>query len=165
MKSFLQNSILFLVASAIGIGGIELGLRIWSAELLAMGSSYVFHRFDPVLGWDNLANAQGQFSRLEFSYHVKINSSGMWDDEIKPKAPGEFRVAVLGDSFTWGVGTPYGERFTEVMEARDRRIERSQFRCARLFTNPDTCCSSIASSNTSRTTLSSRIARTTYSIT
>ena len=55
MKSFLQNSLLFLVASAIGLGGVELGLRVWGTEVIGMGSAFVFFRFDPVLGWDRSA--------------------------------------------------------------------------------------------------------------
>ena len=51
----------------------------------------------------------------------------MYDAEVAPKAPGEFRVAVLGDSFTWGFGVPYGERFTEIVEARDRKINVLNF--------------------------------------
>jgi len=127
MKSVLQNAALFLTASLIALGGIELGLRIWGPDVLAIGNQFVFFQFDPVLGWDNLPNAQGRFSRTEFSYPVKINSDGMWDDEVKPKAPDEFRVAVLGDSFTWGIGAAYGERFTEVVEARDRNVNVLNF--------------------------------------
>jgi hypothetical protein len=92
-----------------------------------MGSAFTFHRFDPVLGWDNLAGAEGQFIRLEFSYPVRINADGLWDADIRARRPGEFRVAVLGDSFTWGLGAAYGERFTEVVEARNPRINVLNF--------------------------------------
>ena len=51
----------------------------------------------------------------------------MWDAEVPPKAENEFRVAVLGDSFTSGLGAGYGERFTEVVEARNRRINVLNF--------------------------------------
>jgi len=127
MKSVLQNTALLVVASLVALAGIELGLRIWGPDVLAMGNQFVFFQFDPVLGWDNIPNAQGRFSRAEFSYPVKINSNGMRDAEIKPKAPGEFRVAVLGDSFAWGVGAAYGERFSEMVEARDPKINVLNF--------------------------------------
>src|ERR1017187_8554500 len=127
MKSTLQNAALFLISCLIMLGGVEVGLRIWGPDVLAMGNQYVFYHFDPVLGWDNLPNMQGQFSRSEFSYPVKINSNGLWDAEIKPKQPGEFRVAVLGDSFTWGLGVAYGGRFTEVAEALEPKINVLNF--------------------------------------
>jgi hypothetical protein len=127
MKSALQNIGIFLISCLIAVAGVELGLRIWGTDVLAMGNQYVFYQFDPALAWDNIPNAQGQFSRAEFSYPVKTNSIGMWDAEIKEKRPDEFRVAVLGDSFAWGIGARYGERFTEVVEARDPRINILNF--------------------------------------
>jgi hypothetical protein len=127
MKRFLQNAAIFLTSCLIALGGIELALRAWGPDVIRMGSAFTFHRFDPVLGWDNLAGAQGQFIRLEFSYPVKINSDGLWDAEVRDKRAGEFRVAVLGDSFAWGLGAPYGERFTEVIEARNPRINVLNF--------------------------------------
>jgi hypothetical protein len=127
VKRVLQNTAIFLTACLIALGGIEIGLRIWGPDVLRMGSAFTFHRFDPALGWDNLAGAEGRFSRLEFSYPVRINAAGLWDADIRPKAQGEFRVAVLGDSFTWGLGVPYGERFTEVIETRHPRINVLNF--------------------------------------
>jgi hypothetical protein len=118
MKSFLQNAAVLVVSCLIALAGIEVALRIWGPDVLALGNQYAFYRFDPVLGWNNLPNAQGRYSRSEFSYPVKINSIGMWDAEIESKRADEFRVAVLGDSFTWGVGVPSGERFTEIAETR-----------------------------------------------
>lgn len=116
MKAFLQNVGVMIVASLIALIGIEIGLRIWGPDVLVLGNQNVFFKFDPVLGWANLPNIHGQFSRIEFSYPVEINSIGMRDEEIAAKRKDEFRVAVLGDSFTWGVGVAYGERFTERVE-------------------------------------------------
>ncbi len=126
MKTTLQNPVV-LASCLIALAGIEGALRIWGPDVLAMGNQYVFYRFDPVLGWSNLPGAKGQFSRLEFSYPVEINAIGMWDREVAPKRSDEFRVAVLGDSFTWGIGAAYGERYTEVVEALDPRINVLNF--------------------------------------
>jgi lysophospholipase L1-like esterase len=127
MKRALQNTAIFLVSCLVALVGIEIGLAFWGPDVIRMGSAFTFHRFDPVLGWDNLEGATGQFTRLEFSYPVRINANGMWDAEIEPKAPSEFRVAVLGDSFTWGLGAAYGTRFTEVVEVRNPRINVLNF--------------------------------------
>jgi lysophospholipase L1-like esterase len=127
MKAFLQNVGLMIVASLIALAGIEIGMRIWGNDVLVLGNQNVFFKFDPVLGWANLPNMHGQFSRIEFSYPVEINSIGMWDAEIADKRKDEFRVAFLGDSFTWGVGVAYGERFTEVVEAQNPIINALNF--------------------------------------
>jgi lysophospholipase L1-like esterase len=114
VKTALQNAAVALVATLISLAGIEICLRVWGPEVVALGDVYVFYRYDPVLGWDNLPNAQGYLTRAEYSTEVSNNSLGMRDVEIGERRPGEYRVAFLGDSFTWGVGVSYGERFTEV---------------------------------------------------
>jgi lysophospholipase L1-like esterase len=127
MKAVILNIVVLLGACLVALAGVEGALRIWGTDVLAMGNQYIFYRFDPVLGWSNLPGAKGQFSRLEYSYPVAINSQGLWDREVEPKREGEFRVAVIGDSFTWGVGTPYGQRFTEVIEDLNPRINVLNF--------------------------------------
>ena len=127
MKAWLQNIALLAVSRIIAIGGIEIGLRIWGPDVLALGNQYVFYQFDPVLGWTNLPGAHGQFSRLEYSYAVSINALGMRDQPVGPKQSGVERVAFVGDSFTWGVGVADGERFTEVVERLDPYIEALNF--------------------------------------
>ncbi len=122
MKPALQNAGIVLVSCLICIAGIEMGLRIWGPEVLTLGNQQVFHQFDPVLGWALIPHAKGRLSRLEYSYPVNINSLGMWDAEVQSKRPDEFRVVMLGDSFTWGNGVGFGERFTEVVEAVNPRV-------------------------------------------
>ncbi|HEV3185601.1 MAG TPA: SGNH/GDSL hydrolase family protein [Xanthobacteraceae bacterium] len=127
MKAALQNAAVFLVATVIALVGIEICLRVWGPEVLALGNVYVFYEFDPVLGWNNLPNAHGRLNNPEYSIEVSNNSLGMRDVAIGDKRPGEFRVAFLGDSFTWGVGASYGERFTEVVAPGDGKIRSLNF--------------------------------------
>jgi lysophospholipase L1-like esterase len=127
MKAVLQNVGVSLVATLIALAGIEICLRIWGPEVLTLGNPYVFYQYDPVLGWANRPNAQGWLSRGEFRIAVSNNSEGMRDAEVGDKRPGEFRVAFLGDSYTWGMGAAYGERFTEVIERQDPRIRTLNF--------------------------------------
>src|ERR1043166_4536141 len=114
LRTALQNAAVVVVATLISLAGIEICLRVWGPEVVALGDIYAFYRYDPVLGWDNLPNAHGYLTRAEYSTEVSNNSVGMRDVEIGAKRPGEYRAAFLGDSFTWGVGVSYGERFTEV---------------------------------------------------
>jgi hypothetical protein len=127
VKTALQNAAVVLVATLISLAGIEICLRVWGPEVVALGDIYVFYRYDPVLGWDNLQNAHGYLTRAEYSTEVSNNSLGMRDVEIGAKRPGEYRVAFLGDSFTWGVGVSYGERFTEVAGKLDADIRPLNF--------------------------------------
>jgi hypothetical protein len=127
VKTALQNAAVVIVATFISLAGIEICLRLWGPEVVALGDINVFHRFDPVLGWDNLPNAHGYLTRAEYSTEVSNNSLGMRDVEVGAKQPGEYRAAFLGDSFTWGVGVSYGERFTEVVGQRDKNIRALNF--------------------------------------
>ncbi len=85
-------------------------------DVLAMGNQFLFYRFDDRLGWSNTPGSSGNFARSEYRHHIIINSLGMRDRE--PPSPNlyQYRIAVMGDSFTWGVGADYGERFTEILE-------------------------------------------------
>jgi lysophospholipase L1-like esterase len=127
LKTALQNAAVAIVATIISLAGIEICLRVWGPEVLALGDIYVFYRYDPVLGWDNLPNAHGYLTRAEYRTEVSNNSLGMRDVEIGEKQPDEYRVAFLGDSFTWGVGVSYGERFTEIAEKLDPNIRSLNF--------------------------------------
>jgi lysophospholipase L1-like esterase len=127
MTARLQNLALFVASSLICLFVIEVSLRIWGPEVLALGNQYVFYKFDPVLGWTNLPESRGRFSRIEFSFPVEINALGMRDKEVEARRSDEFRVAFQGDSFTWGVGAAYGERFTEVVESLDPSINALNF--------------------------------------
>lgn len=118
MRDFWKNAAVFGVSSLVALAGIEIGLRTIGRDL-ALGNHYSFYRFDPVLGWTNTPGEAGTYSRPEFTYPVSNNSLGMREAEIGDKQPGDKRVAVLGDSFVWGVGAADGQRFTEIVEKLD----------------------------------------------
>ena len=123
MKSWIKNTILLIMAWAIALGGTELALRLFGDNVLALGNQFVFYRFDPKLGWSNNPNSRGYLTRAEYSIPVEINSVGMRDREPPPRVEGRKRIAVLGDSFVWGVGARYGERFTEVLQRKLPRFD------------------------------------------
>ncbi len=47
---------------------------------------------------------------------VSVNRYGYRDRETGPKDPNRYRIAVIGDSFTWGQGIEARERFTNLIE-------------------------------------------------
>jgi hypothetical protein len=66
-------------------------------------------------------------NRVEFDTRVAINRQGLRGPEIGPKAPGTFRVLVLGDSFAFGVGAQaeetYPAQLQRILRSRGTRAE------------------------------------------
>jgi lysophospholipase L1-like esterase len=47
---------------------------------------------------------------------IRANALGFREREIGAKASGRYRIAIVGDSFTWGQGIEERERFSDVLE-------------------------------------------------
>lgn len=128
-ERFAKGSLLLLstlLALALGEGAIRL-----LKPGLARGPDPIrnpFWRYDPELGWSHRPGAEGTFSRNEFSHHVRINSAGWRDRErTLERQTGLFRLAVLGDSFTWGHGVEDEQVYTRVLERLMTGVEVLNF--------------------------------------
>ena len=112
---------LALLFLGISLSVIEVAYR-WILESqgftrTATSDQYQFYRYDSELGWANAPGLAGIFERPEFSYPIQINQHGMRQREIATQKPaGTTRIAVLGDSFVWGIGVPDEDRLTELVE-------------------------------------------------
>ncbi len=111
-----------VVASVlVAIGLCELGARLAEGPrppVAATPDQYEFYRFDDVLGWSQAPGTRGTFQRAEFTHPVSVNDHGMRYRAVsKRRTPGVARIAVLGDSFTWGLGVRVEDRLTERAEA------------------------------------------------
>jgi lysophospholipase L1-like esterase len=96
---------------------MEAAARMLRSSIEPTGNQYVFYQFDPLLGWVNQPNVTGIYRRAEFSYPLVTNRHGMrYRDVNLVRSEGVYRVAVLGDSFTWGIGVADKDRFTERVE-------------------------------------------------
>jgi hypothetical protein len=117
---FFQNALLVAVSLMLSLLIAEVIVRITplgNIYVAETGNQYKFYEFDNRLGWKNAVGRHGQYTRGEFSYGISINSNGMRYREIPPQKPaGVIRVAVLGDSFVWGIGVSDQDRFTEKVE-------------------------------------------------
>jgi len=51
-------------------------------------------------------------------FPVRINTLGMRGPDVPPKQPGEWRILLLGDSYTFGWGVPFEETIGARLEAR-----------------------------------------------
>ena len=73
---------------------------------------------EPVAGIWHQPDASFDDDRQCFEAHLESNSMGARDRERTRQLPGQERVVVLGDSLIEGLGVEYGDRVTEVLEAR-----------------------------------------------
>ena len=102
LRSFIVRIIFRLIFSAIVLAlmlvASEYALRYWFRHVRSSG------------------NAAGYFAQAR-QVEVVRNSLGYRDREPPPKDPSRYRIAVIGDSFTWGQGVEASERFSNRIEA------------------------------------------------
>jgi hypothetical protein len=78
---------------------------------------YFFVESDPVLNHKFSPNGRGRHKTNEFDVGYIINSIGLRDVEFAVgKAPGVFRILMLGDSFTEGNGVSMEQTFSKQLE-------------------------------------------------
>ena len=73
---------------------------------------------DDVIGYRLAPNQSVVYATREFTTPIATNAQGVRDDDIGPKAPGERRVVVLGDSLVLAVQVPHEATFCARLEAR-----------------------------------------------
>lgn len=108
--------LLLVVAAQFGI--FEAALRMWGSSEAAPAFQGLFTG-DPKVGYRLKPNARVRFTTSEFDTEIAINSSGLRDDrELGPKAPGERRIVLLGDSLVLSVQVPLEQTFGKLLEQR-----------------------------------------------
>ena len=132
-KESLFRLILVLISIFIALIIAEAGCRLLLVNehqysVSATGNQYEFYQFDPKLGWSNTPGASGVYRRREFAYRITINEHGMRQHQVaKKKESSTFRIAVLGDSFVWGIGVNDEDRLTELLEEMLPNVEVLNF--------------------------------------
>jgi len=98
----------------------EFGLRAASFAMNKVrGSTY-----DPELGWRLVAGITKKDYQWCDQLPATTNSAGWRDAEHTLEKPnGVTRIVALGDSFTFGYGVDFGQRFTEFLEESMSRAE------------------------------------------
>ncbi|MDR1702467.1 MAG: SGNH/GDSL hydrolase family protein [Sporomusaceae bacterium] len=119
MKNWLKNLLLMMVVIIGMVIILEFAAQFLISKKLInpiiFGDSETY-MFDAKLGWAIEPNTEGIHNSREFEYPIKNNSFGMRYKEFsKEKNTGTYRVAVLGDSFTWGF-MEESKRFTDKAE-------------------------------------------------
>ncbi|MCC6669862.1 MAG: SGNH/GDSL hydrolase family protein [Planctomycetes bacterium] len=111
--SWLRRALLLAAAGLAALGAGEIGLRL-VARLTDRERGLVY---DQDLGWRMRPGLRKVGAFWSARVPATTNARGWRDAEHALAAPaGTRRVVALGDSFTFGVGADYGERFTEVLE-------------------------------------------------
>ncbi|MHC4107635.1 MAG: hypothetical protein ACYSTY_06070 [Planctomycetota bacterium] len=121
-RSRLRRVFFRLVAMGCGLAvallAVEIGLRIWG-----WAAPGYYHDGKGPLPIRTL-NAEGGFGRefpgpgrhrsFEFDVPIYVNQHGFRERDLVPKAEGEWRIGLFGDSMTAGHGLLKDERFGEI---------------------------------------------------
>jgi stress-induced morphogen len=111
---------LLLVVIGIGVPLLlaEATLRVAGATLPGDYQTVSFAEAHPEFGRRNRPGA-GWKKTSEYTSWIEVNSKGLRGAEIDyPKPPGEFRILVTGDSFTFAEQVNQHETFTQLLEER-----------------------------------------------
>jgi lysophospholipase L1-like esterase len=96
LREYLIKAVMLTFSLIIAIGLMELVIRIF------MPQSDRFVQYDPILGWRHPANSEGYWRKETTKpVRIRINSHSLRGPEISvQKAPDQFSILMLGDSFT-----------------------------------------------------------------
>jgi hypothetical protein len=117
-KRLMFSALTIMLGSVTGVGLAEVGLRIagWPAPGFYLnGRGPLELRIPGRQGGAYRPNSRGELRHYDYSVEWSVNSYGYRDREAMPKAEGEWRIGILGDSFTAGVGVKQNERFGEIL--------------------------------------------------
>ena len=113
-----RHAALFLVILAAQFGLFETALRVWGHSEAAPAFQGLFED-DRDAGYRLKPHARTRFTTSEFDTEIRINGTGVRDDEeIAPKARDERRIVLLGDSLVLAVQVPFAQTFGELLERR-----------------------------------------------
>ncbi|GAB4442940.1 MAG: hypothetical protein Kow0031_25100 [Anaerolineae bacterium] len=108
----LANLALAFTAVLVTLALLELGARIAAPLPEAVRQSC-----NPNFGWRGIPNQHKTFSTDGYTHTVTFNSLGMHDGEHSPeKAPGVYRILLLGDSFVQAEQVNSAETSARVLE-------------------------------------------------
>ena len=97
----------------------ELGMRLSGRGVLWVGHHKTFIRYHPLLGWKNAPNTTALIGSEQGTVTKTTNSHGFrGPDYPYEKPPGEYRILLLGDSFTDGYSVDQHEIVSEVLQKR-----------------------------------------------
>lgn len=122
MKSKLFKITLIFAGLIAGLLLIEGGLRIAAFILKRPTVFYIetgnIYKYNPIWGWELIPNTQSEIRTLDYNVIYKINANGFRDDKNYSFSKKIKRIAVLGDSFTFGIGVDNNKTFSKILEEK-----------------------------------------------
>lgn len=118
------NIVLLFTSIIICVVFMEIGIRIWNPLIAKPRQAHV-HRASDTLGWELIPDAYGVGKT---GNKIKVNSAGFRDIEHKiQKEKNTYRIMVVGDSFTFGMGVnledTYAKQLERLLTSTDRPVE------------------------------------------
>lgn len=114
-RLFAAISVVLGVLLALGIA--EWGLGMYFQRIQSQSMEPGFMRYHPQFGWSLSPGWTGQHSHYDYqaTYHLGLDGFRL-QPSVENSTSGDFAdVAVLGDSFTFGLGVEDDETFTSVL--------------------------------------------------
>ena len=111
-RTVLINLAVGAVAALVALAGLELYLRL-TVPASSGGSIYRFTLDTPRY---KLMKPDAEI--VAWGKKLRTNSLGFRDQPVAPKRAGEFRIVVLGDSFTVSAGVDYADMYTTRLRER-----------------------------------------------
>jgi lysophospholipase L1-like esterase len=113
MKLIAWNTLTAVLLTLLAIAGMEAYLR-WTVPPMREGQLFEYHADSKRLK----LMKPGTHMKI-YGVEVQINDRGFRDNRasIPPKQPGEYRIIVLGDSFTFGPGVDYERLYTSRLQS------------------------------------------------
>ena len=111
-----QNLSLALTSFAVALLIGEVGVRAFHLVPVNDYRKIV----DPTAPWRLRPGSSMMEDQPEFKVEIRINAAGYRDREFESNHTSRVRIALIGDSFTFGTGVAAGERTSERMESELR---------------------------------------------
>jgi hypothetical protein len=119
LRSWVGKLLLVFLSVLFALSLSELLVRSLPLTQGRPGDVKVITEYDSLLGWRKIANASRDFVTEEYRITEHINSMGIRGPEYsKYKPPGEYRILLLGDSFTEGYTVDFPDLCSEVLKRR-----------------------------------------------
>lgn len=129
-KNVLLNMLIVLTSSILVLVMLEVGLRIFGSSSQAPNYAKIGRDrvFDPLPGIRYLYKAhapysqswpddpRGYFGTDDNSLVYRVNNYGFRGDDLAIRRNHRVRIAVIGDSFCWGLGVKESDRFMVLIE-------------------------------------------------
>lgn len=109
-----------LASTALGLVIAEYGLRYYASHVRSVETMDPgFLISDPELGWEMARNWSGRHRHYDFDVRYTTNAAGLRGAWPEPGFSRRRRYAIVGDSFTFGLGVDDDETFAALLNDRD----------------------------------------------